>query len=464
MLCAPHFPSLVHRLVKWQIAAMTFAGLMLLAWICYVMMQFGNGDLDKRMAYFAQILAEAGSTARNDPDLLTQRVLTTERGFVRGVIKDLDIAQDYAPMYRVFDANGRLLHTAGDSAALGMPATDGVSELELGKLGCWRIARATSQDRSIVVVVGESPKTRWASIWPMLLVIGFSQVLIFAVCILAVWIAARRGMRPLRELAGQMSRRKAGDLSPIKPAQTFAETAPIVDELNGLLDRETRRFENERGFLADAAHELRTPLASIGVQAHLMLASTEAAPRERAAQDLRAGVERVSHLLSQLLTIARVDAPGAQMPVESLDIAELVRDRLAQMSPSARSRGITLDFQAPESAPFAVNRAGFISIVDNLVDNAIRYALTGGYVLVVLDVNAHGLTLAVRDDGPGIEPEERERVFERFYRTPGTAAPGSGLGLAIVRKIAQAHRATIAFAEGLNGRGIGVVITLPVNA
>ncbi len=456
-----HFPSLVRRLIKSQIAAMMFGGLMLLAWICYAMMQFGNGDFDKRMAYFARILAESASTAQNDSALLAQRVVLTERGFVSGVIREMNTANHYAPMYRVFDSTGRLLHTAGGSTPLGLPAVDGVSELDLGKAGCWRVARATSEDKSIVVVVGESPQTRWASIWPMLLMIGFSQVLIFAVCILAVWITARRGMRPLRELAGQMSRRKAGDLSPIKPTQTFAETAPIVDELNGLLDRETRRFENERGFLADAAHELRTPLASIGVQAHLMLASAEAAPRERAAQDLRAGVERVSHLLSQLLTIARVDAPGAQMPVEKLDIAELVRDRLAQMSPTARSRGITLDFQAPESVPFAVNRAGFISIVDNLVDNAIRYALSGGYVLVVLDVNASGLTLAVRDDGPGIEPEERERVFERFYRTPGTAAAGSGLGLAIVRKIVQAHRASIAFAEGLNGRGIGVVITLP---
>jgi signal transduction histidine kinase len=458
MICRP---SMVRRLIKWQLAAMMFAWVLLMAWLAYAMLQFENGDLDKRMSYFAQLLAETGSTAQGDVGLLSQRLKVTEQGFVKGVIEALEGTGHYAATYRVVNREGKYLFSAGEARVLPIPASDGVVEHEFADGSCWRLARVTSQDGSVVAVVGESPSTRWALMWPMLQMIGFTQILIFAICIIVVWVAATRGMRPLKDLAAQMSRRQAGDLSPVTPPVIFEETAPIVAELNGLLDREMRRFENERGFLADAAHELRTPLASIGVQAHLMLSSVDQQAREGAARDLRNGVERVSHLLNQLLTIARVDAPGAQMPFENLNIAELVRDRLAAMTPVARSRAVTLDFDAPESVYFAVNRAGFVSIIDNLVDNAIRYAPTGGYVQVTLQVNAVGLSLAVRDDGPGIAPQERERVFERFYRTPGTTAPGTGLGLAIVRKIVQAHQASIAFAEGLNGRGIGVVVTLP---
>jgi signal transduction histidine kinase len=466
MICRP---SMVRRLIKWQLAAMLFAWLLLMAWLIYMMMQFENGDLDKRMSYFAQLLAETASTAQGDQSLLAQRVKATEQGFVKGVIAAMDSTDPdhYAATYAAYDRQQKLLYRSSRSSEskqapdLPLPVADGVSEYTFADGVCWRIARATSQDGAVMVVVGESPSTRWASMWPMLSIIGFSQVLIFTICLVVVWITATRGMKPLKELAAQMAKRKAGDLSPVEPSIVFEETAPIVAELNALLDRETRRFENERGFLADAAHELRTPLASIGVQAHLMLASHALSEREGAARDLRNGVERVSHLLNQLLTIARVDAPGALMPMEQLNVAELARDRLAAMNAIARSRAVTLDFEAPESVFFAVNRAGFISIIDNLVDNAIRYAPTGGYVQVALAVNAAGLLLAVRDDGPGIAPQERERVFERFYRTPGTTAPGTGLGLAIVRKIVQAHRASIAFADGLNGRGISVVVTLP---
>jgi signal transduction histidine kinase len=452
---------MVRRLVMWQLVAMLSAWLLLMAWLVYMMMQFGNGDLDKRMSYFAQLLAETGSTAQGDAALLAQRVKRTEQGFAKELMGELYSTADYAAVYGVYDRAGVLLHSAGAVTALPGPGADGVSEHTSADGTQWRVARVTSQDNRVTAVVGESSATRWASMWPMLQMIGITQILIFAACIIVVWVTAWRGMKPLADLAAQMANRKAGDLSAVVPSQAFEETAPIVAELNALLDREMRRFENERGFLADAAHELRTPLASIGVQAHLMLESDTPREREGAARDLRVGVERVSHLLNQLLTIARVDAPGAQMPLERLNIAELVRDRLVVMNTIARSRAVTLDFDAADSVYFAVNRAGFISIIDNLVDNAIRYAPTGGYVKVALESSTAGLLLAVRDDGPGIAPEERERVFERFYRTPGTNAPGTGLGLAIVQKIAQAHRATIAFAEGLNGRGIGVVVTLP---
>lgn len=454
--------SMVRRLIKWQFVAMLIAWLLLMAGLSRMMMQIGNGDLDKRMLYFAQLVAETSSTALDDKALLARRVKVTERGFVNDLMSSIENVDHYGATYRIYDRSGRLLFSTGESVELPLPKELGVSETRLADGNAWHIANVKSDDGSVTVVVGESPRTRWSSLWPFLLMVGCFQVLLFSICTMVVWLAASRGMKPLRDLAGQMSKRQAGDLSPVELSVEYEETAPIVAELNALLDRETRRLENERGFLADAAHELRTPLASIGVQAHLMLSSVDKTTREAAAIDLGNGVSRVSHLLNQLLTIARVDAPGAQMPLERLNVAELIRERLAALAIIARNRFITLDFESEDSVLFEINRAGFISIIDNLVDNAIRYAPTGGYVQVSLKVNDIGLQLAVRDDGPGIAPKERDRVFERFYRTPGTAAPGTGLGLAIVRKIAQAHRASIAFADGLHGRGVGFEVTIPV--
>jgi signal transduction histidine kinase len=457
-------PSMVRRLIKWQLIAMLFAWLLLMAGLTNMMMQFGNGDLDKRMLYFAQLLAETSSTAQGDKTLLAQRVKITERGFVNGIMESLENVDNYGATYRIYDQSGGLLYAAGENVDLSRSTEFGISEHRLADGHMWRFAQVKSEDGSIIVVAGESSVTRWSSLLPFLLKPACFVALMFSICIVVVWTAARRGMKPLRDLAALMSKRQAGDLSPVESAVEYEETAPIVAELNALLDREARRFENERGFLADAAHELRTPLAAIAVQAHVVLSSVESKEQDRAAQDLRSGLARVSHLLNQLLTIARVDAPGTQMPLEQLNVAELVRIHMAALMPAARSRAITVNFESDEAVFFNVNRAGFISIIDNLVDNAIRYAPTGGFVQVTLTIDDAGLSLAVRDDGPGIAPQERERVFERFYRTPGTVASGTGLGLAIVRKIVQAHRASIAFADGLNGRGIGIVVTMPILA
>jgi signal transduction histidine kinase len=427
------------------------------------MVQFGNGDLDKRMTFFAHLLAETSSTAIDDNALLAKRVAITERAFSDGLMASLENVDHYRATYRIFNRSGLLLYAAGEALELPRLSTLGMSEQTLSDGRKWRLIQAKSDDGNTYVVVGESSSTRWAALWPFLLMTGRLQGLIFSICIAVVWITASRAMTPLRELADLMSRRQAGDLSPVRPVIQFQETAPIVSELNDLLERASHRFENERGFLADAAHELRTPLAAVGIQAHLVMSSANPTERAAAAVALRSGVERVSHLLNQLLTIARIDTPGAKMPVEVVNAANIVRDRMSALMPLARGRAIALSLDASQELLFAVNPAGFVSIVDNLIDNAIRYASRGGSVQVVISLSDVGLTLTVLDDGPGIAPLERERVFERFYRVPGTLASGTGLGLAIVQKLVQAHNASIAFVEGLNGRGIGVEINMPMS-
>jgi signal transduction histidine kinase len=453
-------PSLVRRILGWQILMMGISWVVLVGWLFHMMTAFENGDLDRRMKYFAEILAETASGAGHDPEQLAQRLRATEKTYVEGVIETLENATGYKATFQVLDDRGNLLYRTGSAPTTPLTETAGLSQATRENGDHWRLARVRSSDQSVTVIVGESESDRWGSIWPMLQIIGASEVLILASSLIVTWWATRRGIRPLKLLADKIARRKAGDPTPIAAPQVYAETAPIVNELNALLGRESLRLENERGFLADAAHELRTPLAAIGTQAHLLQGATDEAERQRLAGGLAAGLERVSHLLTQLLTIARVDAPGAQFGLERTDVATVVRERLAELSVAARARSISLTLECPDVLYASVNPAGFVSIVDNLVDNAIRYTPGGGHVAVQLGMNDGDLEFVVRDDGPGIAPEDRERVFERFYRVPGSTAQGSGLGLAIVQRLARAHNASVRFVDGLAGTGIGVVVRL----
>lgn len=451
--------SLIGTLVRWQTLTMGAAWLGLALWLTYTMTQLENGDLDRRMTYFAQILAET-ATSETAPDALAHRLQAVERIFVQGVIETLENADRYDAQYQVFDQHEKLLYRSAGAPTRAFISRSGVHEVDVaGHLV--RVARVTSSDGRITVVLAESLQARRASILPTLKIIGGGQLLIFLVCVGVMWWSARRGLEPLRELAAAVSSRKPGDLTPIEPGGAFREVMPVVSAMNALLQREGARLEVERGFLADAAHELRTPLAAIGAQAHLLLHAENDNARNAAARQLEEGLERVSHLMSQLLTIARIEAADASGKRESLNVAELVRTRVASFAARARLRSIALELIAPEELVFPVDRSGFNSVVDNLVDNAIRYAPAGGSVDVSLSMESGGLRLIVRDNGPGIPCEYIEKVFERFYRTPGNSESGSGLGLAIVQKVAAAHDATVQLVRGLDQRGLGVVVLFP---
>lgn len=452
--------SLVTTLIRWQTLTMGAAWLALALWLTHTMTQLENGDLDQRMSYFAQILAETAS-AESDPAVLARRLKAVEQVFVTGIIENLENAEAYEARYQVFGPHGELLYRSVGVPEVPLALRPGVHEIRIaGETS--RVARVTSSDGRITVVVSESARMRRASILPMLKIIGGGQFLIFVVCATVVWWSARRGISPLRDLANTVASRRPGDLRPIDAGRAFSEVVPVVDAMNGLLRREHERLDVERGFLADAAHELRTPLAAIEAQAHLLIRAADDERRHAAAHQLDAGLERVSHLLSQLLTIARIDsATGTPLASGPEDVAELVRLRVASFADRARRRAITMELTAPDSLSFSVERAGFISVVDNLVDNAIRYAPEGGSVVTSLSLESGVLLLAVRDNGPGIPPEYREKVFERFYRIPGNAELGSGLGLSIVQRVVAAHEATIELVRGLDDRGLGVIVKFP---
>ncbi|WP_298018226.1 ATP-binding protein [uncultured Castellaniella sp.] len=457
------YPSLLRRLILSQIIAMVIACLLVFCWLIFHWFAFENGDLDRRMLYFAHTLAEASSAAPDNPRELERRLKTAEKLFIDGqALITHDKGSHYTPLYQVWDRAGRLIYKTANAPDQPIAGTGDVFMEKHWGGSSWRTVAAISGDSAIEVHIAERGDRRVATSLPMLTDIALSQVLILAWCAAVMLWTAYKGFHPLRMLAIQIAKRKTGDFSPIYSSRLYAETAPILEELNALLGREGTRLDNERRFLADAAHELRTPLAAINAQAHLLVNAQKIEHQRLAASELQQDIDRVSHLLTQLLTIARVDAEPTLVDREMIDIASLSRERLASLSSIARSRLINLSLDAPETLLFAVNRAGFISILDNLVDNAIRYTASSGHVEVRIVRFSKHLELSVCDDGPGILPAERERIFERFYRIPGTTQQGSGLGLAIVRRIAQSHGATIQWCAGLHGRGIGVIVSIPV--
>jgi len=277
---------------------------------------------------------------------------------------------------------------------------------------------------------------------------------------LVVWVALRRGLAPLAAVAAAVQKRAPGQLAPLAATGWPRELAPLVEALNGLLGRLSRAIDAQRAFVADAAHELRSPLAALGLQAQLAERAVDDAERTQALAELRAGLARATRMVEQLLALAREDPGVAERPFAPVALAPLARDVVATLAPLAAAKSIDLGVERADDVAVAGDADALATLLANLVDNAIRYTQEGGRIDVL--VEAHPVPrLTVRDDGPGVAPSERGRLFERFVRGSGAASPGSGLGLAIVARVAARHGATAALADGIGGKGLGVVVTFP---
>jgi two-component system, OmpR family, sensor kinase len=278
---------------------------------------------------------------------------------------------------------------------------------------------------------------------------------------LLVWIAVRRGLAPLGRVADAVQKRAPGQLAPLAGGWP-REIEPLVEALNGLLGRLQRVLDAQRAFVADAAHELRTPLAALALQAQL--AEREATPdaRERALADLRGGLGRATRVVEQLLALAREEPGVTSHPLVQVDLALLAREVVASLSAIAAAKSIDLGMaDADAQARIEGDPDALKTLLANLIDNAIRYTPPGGRVDVAVERQADAPVIAVRDSGPGIPAAERDRVFERFARGVAPNATGSGLGLAIVKRIVERHGGALALGNGLDGKGVGVVIRFP---
>lgn len=273
---------------------------------------------------------------------------------------------------------------------------------------------------------------------------------VFPLLLVAIYFSVRRGLKPLDELAHDVSCRSPENLSLLPDEATPREVQPLVTALNRLIFRVNNSLENERRFTADAAHELRTPLAAVRIQTQVAMLSEDAEKRNHALAQALAGVDRSTRLVEQMLRLARLDPLARLLTPEKVDLAELVRDVVAGLRDASSATAITVDLD--ETVSLIDGDVGLLEIaLRNLVDNSLRYSAPDSSVMVFLRSETVGLVMGVSDNGPGVKAEELPRLVERFYRGASVQAEGSGLGLTIVHRIAELHGARLELANREGG-------------
>jgi len=322
----------------------------------------------------------------------------------------------------------------------------------------WRVFSGWDGQRHFLVQVGERYEAREEI--AANLAMNLLLPLLFALPLLGllVWLNVARALHSLVALGRQVASRDPGNLVTLDAAEIPREIMPLVDNLNRLFERVAQLIASERRFTADAAHELRTPLAALKTQAQVARAAGRAGERSHALDQVVAGCDRATHLVEQLLTLARLDPDEPGSRAQACDLQELARAAVAELAQFAWSKKVEIAL-AEGAAVEVTGHAGLIAILlRNLIDNAVRYSPEGGSVRVRAAIDGGAATLSVTDQGPGIPADERDKVGQRFYRILGTEAFGSGLGLSIVKRIAELHGASVGLGAGEQGKGLSVSV------
>ena len=321
----------------------------------------------------------------------------------------------------------------------------------------------TSDRNPILIQVAETLNKRRTLANEILLGMLLPELLLIVLVGVLIWFGIERGLRPLAALQREISSRSHRDLSPLAEHNVPREVRALIHAMNDLLARLSEAMSAQQRFIADAAHQLRTPLAGLKTQTELALRQQELGEVRHTLQHLNSATGRTTHLVNQLLSLARAE-PGANrtQALQALSLGDLARDTTTEWVPRAIERNIDLGFDGTPAATDIEGDALLIrEMLGNLLDNAIRYTQSGGQVTVRVAAKRDKRELSVEDNGPGIPQAERERVFERFYRVLGSGTEGCGLGLAIVREIAQSLNAETRLEPGADGKGTRATVAFP---
>ncbi len=394
---------------------------------------------------------------------IAQRTLT-ER-IEHGVEDESPVTHEYeqAMVYQVWSHQTLILRSATAPATLmGASTQPGYSTITINTHR-WRLLVLSDSAHELMIQIAEPMRGREQLARQIVLNMLLPSVAIAIPLVpLMIWAMVNTGLRPLRQLRREVVQRSADRLEPLDLLSIPLEVKPLATALNDLFGRLRHSIESERRFTADAAHELRTPLAALRTQAQVALRSLMEEDRQHALHQVQQGIERATHLIEQLLTLARIDPEEAGVRHDLILIHPLAAESLAFLAGQAELKKIKLLLEG-ETALRVLGQSGHLSILlRNLVDNAIRYSPPHSTVVLRLSENAaHEVQLEVTDDGPGIPAEEMQRVMERFYRLPGSGQQGSGLGLSIVQRIAEHHRARLSLAAASPQGGLRVTVIFP---
>jgi signal transduction histidine kinase len=361
---------------------------------------------------------------------------------------------------RIWTANGTVLYLSHPGNPLPDRITLGFSDLDAAGGRRWRVYGLAARDRIIQVAQpldlrrGLATDAALRSLTPLL---AFAPLMA-----LLIWWLVKSSLSSLQRLATDIAQRDARALDEVSVDGVPSEIAPLVHALNSLLVRLKQAFSSQRAFVADAAHELRSPLTALKLQLQLLGRAQSQSDKEQALGNLNEGVDRATHLIEQLLTAARTDPRDTTVSLQPIDLAELARRTIAEMFALAQERNTDVALDAPEHVMISGDAASLRILLRNLLDNAIRYTPEHGRVDISISADADDAIVTIEDSGPGIAEEERKRVFDRFYRREQDEQTGSGLGLAIVKNIAEQHGAGIELGTSRYG-GLGVSVVFRVH-
>ena len=324
----------------------------------------------------------------------------------------------------------------------------------------WRVFSSLDASGKLLIHVAEQAEVRDKLAREVAKNLLYPLLIALPLFALLLWLAVSRGLRPLASLTQEIALREPDNLAPLPAGAAPAEVLPLIDRLNRLFERIAASIQNERRFTADAAHELRTPVAAIKAQAQVARGAQDTTERIHALDSVILGCDRAAHLIEQLLTLARLDSLQKSV-LETCELQTLAVEVIAEMTPLARQKNVQLELAEGEAATVQALPGLLRILLRNLIDNAVRYTPAGTLIQVRVDRAGGQPRISVSDNGPGILAAERDKVLERFYRSLGTGEQGSGLGLSIVQRIAAIHGATLELASGEAGRGLRVDIAFP---
>ena len=448
--------SLRRHLFAWLIVPVALLAVVSSAAAYYTALRFANQVYDRWIIDAAVALSKLASadgvhTTMDLPPAAQHMLASDQRDRIYHRVTDLSGA---------FIAGHRALPPPPEAPVSGAEAVcyDSVFDGDPVRVAVYRPAGLP-----VIVQVAETVTKRDVLAFEIVASMLVPLVALIALAALGVWIGVSRGLRPLTRLADQLRDRSAQDLRALDATTAPSEMQPVVGALNGLLARVDQMLSSQQRFIADAAHQLRTPIAGLKTQAEMALRTRDPEALRGTLDNIVAAAARMGSLVARLLALART-GPDARESVmrQPMDLEQFARAITTDAIPRALEAGIDLGFASPEH-PITMEGDPILlrELIGNLLDNALRYCPAGSEVTLEVATTDDIATVAVADDGPGVPADERERVFERFHRLADATTAGSGLGLAIVREVARAHGGRAFMEAGHGGRGTRVVVTLP---
>ena len=456
--------SLFGEILDWMLAPLLFVWPLSIAFTHYFANNVANYPYD-------QALREHVAAIARQVKLVDGKVLLTLPASARALLRADETDSVY---FHVITRDGKLL--AGDKD-LPLPEKGGEDRALAGEIYLrdgefngqeLRFAYTYLADSGmpkgqwLIVEVAETTEKRTQLANKIVASVILPQFIIIPLAVMLVWFGLSRGLRPLTRLRNTIETRDPADLSPIATRRVPEELEPLVEAFNEMLERMKKNVGAQQRFVADAAHQMRTPLTGLKTQAQFAMRETDPQALRHALRQIATGVDRAGRLVNQLLTLARTEGnEPAQQQQEPLDLAQLAREVVEEWVMIALEKQIDLGFESSGPAMISGNAFLLRELAKNLIDNALRYTPSAGHVTCRLLVTYQQVTLEVEDDGIGISEDHAELVFERFYRVDDATTEGSGLGLAIVQEIAQQHEARASLSPNPRGKGSVARVVFP---